>query len=87
MAVTGIPDPIADHAILMAKFAQELIAGMDRIKVVCRYMRGIDELQVRVGFHSGPCTAGVLRSDKARFQLFGDTINTASRLVFYFFNL
>lgn len=34
------------------------------------------ELELRVGLHSGPITAGVLRGDRARFQLFGDTMNS-----------
>lgn len=44
--------------------------------------RGPDtaELQMRFGLHSGPVTAGVLRGEKCRFQLFGDTVNTCAHL-------
>lgn len=38
------------------------------------------ELQLRTGLNSGPVTGGVLRGDRARFQLFGDTVNTAARM-------
>jgi class 3 adenylate cyclase len=38
------------------------------------------ELSLRIGLNSGPTTAGVLRGAKSRFQLFGDTVNTAARM-------
>jgi hypothetical protein len=38
------------------------------------------DLAMRAGLHSGPVTAGVLRGDRSRFQLFGETVNTAARV-------
>jgi class 3 adenylate cyclase len=35
---------------------------------------------MRTGLHSGPVIAGVLRGERSRFQLFGDTMNTAARM-------
>ena len=41
---------------------------------------GCEDLGMRFGLHSGPVTGGILRGEKARFQIFGDTVNTTSRI-------
>lgn len=66
----------------MADFAQRCL---DQLRVVTKELEirlgpSTGDLQARVGLHSGPVTAGVMRGEKARFQLFGDTVNTAARL-------
>jgi len=66
----------------MARFARDCLTEMGRLTRKLEVILGPDtaDLAFRVGLHSGPVTGGVLRSDNARFQLFGDTMNTASRM-------
>lgn len=74
------PDPL--HAISMARFAMDCMHKMHALTRQLEISLGPDtgDLDMRMGIHSGPVTAGVLRGERSRFQLFGDTMNTAARM-------
>jgi class 3 adenylate cyclase len=82
VAVTGLPEPQDNHAVIMAKFADDCMNKMKVLTAELAETLGADTvtLTMRVGLHSGSVTGGVLRGQKSRFQLFGDTMNTASRM-------
>jgi hypothetical protein len=66
----------------MVRFARDCLYQMHNVLHQLTVELGPDttDLGMRIGLHSGPVTAGVLRGDRARFQLFGDTVNTTARL-------
>lgn len=66
----------------MARFAEDCLRALPIIVHKLETSLGPDtgDLGIRMGLHSGAVTSGVLRGDKGRFQLFGDTMNTASRM-------
>ena len=66
----------------MARFARDCLHKTNQLTKKLEVELGPDtsDLCMRIGVHSGPVTAGVLRGEKSRFQLFGDTMNTTARV-------
>jgi adenylate cyclase len=75
MAVAGLPDPVADHAMRAAHMALDMIEAMDRFNEHSGH-----KLKVRIGIETGAVVAGVIGKRKFLYDLWGDTVNTASRM-------
>jgi adenylate cyclase len=75
MGVAGVPSPRAGHAAAAARMALDICAGLDR-----RRARGERQIDFRIGIESGPCVGGVIGLQKFVFDIWGDPVNTASRM-------
>jgi class 3 adenylate cyclase len=74
MAAAGLPEPRADHAEVLARYALDL-----RKTVESETFAGAP-LRLRIGLHSGPAVAGVIGRSRFAYDLWGDTVNLAARI-------
>ena len=75
MAVAGLVDATEHHTVAVADFALDMLEAMEAISV-----ENGRRLQLRVGINTGPVIAGVIGKRKFIYDLWGDTVNTASRM-------
>ena len=75
MAAAGLPVPVADHASRAANMALDMIEAVDSFNEQSQY-----KLRVRIGIDTGAVVAGVIGKRKFLYDLWGDVVNTASRM-------
>lgn len=75
LAVAGVPKARPDHARAIAELAMGMLKAVEDVNA----RRGL-QLQLRIGIHTGPVVAGVIGLRKFSYDLWGDTVNVASRM-------
>jgi class 3 adenylate cyclase len=75
MAVAGLPEPRDDHPQVIARLALAMRSAVN--EVAQRYG---EDLRIRIGFHTGNVVAGVIGMHKFAYDVWGDTVNTASAM-------
>lgn len=78
MCASGVPFPVKDHAERLVSAALEMLTFVEEAKQEEKDHR--TRFEIRLGINSGPLIAGVVGSKKFAYDIWGDTVNIASRM-------